>query len=274
MGNDELKQQMAMFEAARIAAPVEVAPTLVTGVLAVFDGTDQDATVQTLAAAFAARTGATVREFRSADDEPHAAILAAAKGCQVLVVPSPFRRDYATEGQQSLAATVDLLLARSEAAICLARAPVADAGRCLAHPLLALQVERHKKLEAAAMALALAQHGGELLLLSVVDPQQPVHGEELLGRNLDPKDLSPEVLQALANARAAALTAALQKHAHEWHTTVRVHFGLGDAVALALAENERRGGILVAGRNRDGTTVAAQDARRLVLASRWPVLLV
>jgi hypothetical protein len=101
-----------------------------------------------------------------------------------------------------------------------------------------------------------------------------VHGEELLGRNLDPENLSPDVLQALATARAGALTAALQKHAREWQTTVRVHFGIGDAVLLALTENERRGGLLVAGRNRDSTTIAAQDARRLVLASRWPVLLV
>jgi nucleotide-binding universal stress UspA family protein len=274
MTDSDLKNQLMQFEAARIGAPLALQPAKVTNVLAVRDGTDQDPTVMALAAAFAARSGAVVREFHSTTDDPLVEMLAAASDCQLVVVPSPFRRDYSAEGQQSLSTTIDLLLARCPAAICLARAPVEDAVRCIAHPLVALQIERHRKVEATEAALTFAMGGGEIMLLSVVDPQRPVRSEEMIGRSLEPKDLSPDVLHGLATARAAALTAALQRHAGEWRVGVHVQFGLGDAVMLALEQNATRGGLLVAGRNRDATTPGAQDARRLVLGSRWPVLLV
>ena len=53
-----------------------------------------------------------------------------------------------------------------------------------------------------------------------------------------------------------------------------VHFALGDTVELTLEENEKRHGMLVAGRDRDARNEEAQRARRLVLASPYPVLLV
>lgn len=274
MTDRELREQLARFEAARIEEPVVLEPAAVRGVLAVHDGTDQDAIVSALAGAIAARTGAAVTSFAASSPEPHAEILAAGRDCEVLVVPSPFGRDYASEGRLSLSTTVDLLCARSDAAICLARGPLADVEHCVTHPLVALQIERHRKVEATALALALAKDGGELLLLSVVDPTHRVHNEELIGRNLDPHDLAPEILHGLASARAAALTAALQRRAGEWDVRVVVHFGLGDVVALTLEENEHRAGLLVAGRNRDGPSEAAQRFRRLVLASSSPVLLV
>ncbi|MGE3175341.1 MAG: hypothetical protein AB7O97_22140 [Planctomycetota bacterium] len=272
--DERLKEQMARFEAARIGDGVALAPAAITAVLAVFDGTDQDATVRALAQAMAARTGAELRDVRPAAADALPEILAAAAGCQVVVAPSPFRRDYATEGQHSLSTTIDLLLAQSDAAVCLARAPVADADHAVSHPLVALQIDRHRKAAATAMALAFAQNGGELALLSVVDPQQGVHGEELLGRYLDPHDLSPEVLEGLASARAAALTAALQRNAEQWKVRPLVKFAIGDAVTTALELDRERQGLLVAGRERDARRDEAQQARRLVLGSRWPVLLV
>jgi hypothetical protein len=157
--------------------------------------------------------------------------------------------------------------------VCVARAPIADVERCVTHPIVGLQVDRHRKVVATALALALAQNGGDILLLSTVDPHAGIRDEELLARNLDPRDLSPEVLQGLASARAAALTAALQRHAGDWDVEPHLHFALGDTVELLLELNEARRGIVVAGRDRDARTDAAQRARRLVLASPWPVLL-
>lgn len=274
MTDKDLKAQMAQFEAARVEARVELEPAHVANVLAVLDGSDQDATVRVLAAAMAARTGAAVRELQPAGADALPEILAAAKDCQLVVVPSPFRRDYTTAGQQSLSTTVDLLLARAPAAVCLARAPVADAAHCVSHPLVALQVDRHRKVEATAFALALAQRGGELALLSVVDPQQPLRSQELLGRHLDPQDLSAEVLQGLATARAAALTAALQRRAGEWDVSVHVHFAVGDSVQTACEVGGKTHSLLVAGRSRDARSEDAQNARRLALCSSLPVLLV
>ncbi len=272
--DEQILRQMAQFEAARLSAPVALEPAPVQAILAVLDGSDQDQTVRALAQAMAARAKATVEELKASEREPLDAILSAQRGKQIVVAPCPFGRDYEADGTQSLSTTIDLLLCRSDAAVCLARAPVADPDRCVSHPLVALHVDRHRKVEATAMALTLAKGGGELALLSVVDPQQPVQSQELLGRFLDPHDLSPEVLTGLASARAAALTAALQRRSREWDVRPRVKFALGDEVAIALQLDESRHGLLVAGRDRDARSEAAQRAHRLALASRWPVLLV
>lgn len=272
--DDPVKRQMAAFAAARVATPVHLEPTRVSDVLAVFDGTDQDPTVDALAAAIATRTGARVRSWRGDMPDPAKSILAAASGCQVMVVPSPFRHDYCAEGHESLSTTVDLLLSRSTAAVCIARAPLPDAVECVSKATVALAIGRHHKVEATALALALVRGGGDLALLSVIDPHQPIRNEELLGRYLDPGDLSPDVLHGLASARAAALTAELQRRAREWRIKPSVKFAVGDPVDVALAANEPRGGLLVAGRDRDPRSEAAQQAHRLVLGSDLPVLLV
>lgn len=276
--HDDLKREMARFEAARVGARVELAPTPIDDILAVFDGTDQDATVRALASAMAAQTGAMVRELRAPDAAPQSdflsAILSASVEADVVVAPCPFGRDYEREGAESLSTTVDLLLSRCDAAVCLARAPVADPKRCVTHPLVALQVHRHRKVEATAFAVSLARDGGALALLSVVDPNVAVKREELVGRFLDPRDLSAEVLESLASARAAALTSALQRHAREWRLRAQVKFGVGDVVELALEAANDRGALLVVGHARDATAESAQVARRLVLRSALPVLLV
>jgi hypothetical protein len=277
MTDKDLQEQMAQFEAARITSPVDLQPQTVSKVVAVHDRTDQDATVDALAKAVAERAGcevASISPLAGGDTDALPALLAAAGQGEVLVLPSPFGRDYEAEGQISLSTTVDVLLAKSEASICIARAAVEDPIHTITHPLVALQIDRHRKVQATSLALTLAKDGGEILLLSTVDPQNPIRDEELLARNLDPRDLSPEILAGLATARASALTAELQRHAGDWDITPMVHFALGDTVELVLEENEQRRGLLVVGRDPDPCSEEAQRARRLVLASPSPVLLV
>ncbi|MFT4511626.1 MAG: hypothetical protein ACI89X_003581 [Planctomycetota bacterium] len=277
MTDKDLQEQMAQFEAARITAPVELSPQVVGKIVAVHDGTDQDATVDALAGAMAKRAAVelqTISPQVGDEDAVLAELLAAAGKGDVLVVPCPFGRDYLAEGQLSLSTTIDLLLAKSEAAICIARGPVEDAEHTITHPLVALQIDRHRKVQATSLALTFAKDGGEILLLSTVDPHNSLRDEEMLARNLDPRDLSPEVLSGLATARAAALTAELQRHAGDWDISPMVHFALGDTVELTLEENENRMGMLVVGRDPDARNDEAQRARRLVLASSFPVLLV
>lgn len=273
MTDPELERQMAQFEAARIAHAVELGVAPLRRILVVRDGSDQDATAQALAAA-AARGEAEVvtREFTAA--EPHTEILTAAQGFDLLVVPCPFRADYTQVGQDTLSTTLDLVLARGAQPVLLARGPVADPISCLRAPLVLLDVERRRKVEAVSFALALARGGGEVALLSVVDPHVAVREEELLGRFLDPGDLSPERLEGLATARAAAVTAALQRHAGELQVTPRVKFRIGDPVELALEVGIPRGGVLVAGLCRAHGDPGFAQARELVLRSALPVALV
>lgn len=277
MTDKNLQEQMAQFEAARITAPVELQPQPVNKVVAVHDGTDQDNTVDSLAQAMAQRIDCelqTIAPLAKGDADPLTALLAAAGEGDVLVLPSPLGGDYQADGQISLSTTVDLLLAKSQASICIARAPVEDAAHTISHPLVALQIDRHRKVHATALALTFAKDGGGVLLLSTVDPHNQIRDEELLARNLDPRDLTPEVLSGLATARAAALTAELQRHAGDWDVDPQVHFALGDTVGLTLEENESRCGMIVVGRDRDACSEEAQRARRLVLASSAPVMLV
>jgi hypothetical protein len=277
MTDKNLQEQMAQFEAARITAPVSLQPQAIGKIVAVHDGTDQNATVTALAKAMAERVAVELVTLAPQLTDGHDVLpelLAAAGSGDVLVLPSPFGRDYQAEGQISLSTVVDVLLAKSEASICIARAPLSDAMHAVCNPLVVLQVNRHRKVQATALALAFAKDGGELLLLSTVDPHVAIRDEELLARNLDPRDLTPEILAGLATARAAALTAELQRHAGEWDVDPKVHFALGDTIALTLEANENRLGLLVVGRDRDARSEAAQRARRLLLASPYPVLLV
>lgn len=272
MTDSDLKAQMAQFEAARTGEPLQLEPAELRQVLAVRDGSTEDPAVLALARAIGTRTGAQVRELAVAAGDPVPAVLAAAQGCQLVVVQHRLGETSGSGHDGPLPAAIESLLARCPAALCLARAPFDE--HFVSHPLVALQIERQRKVEATAMALALARNGGELALLSVVDPSQPVRNEELLRRYIDPQDLSPEVLQGLATARAAILTAALQRRSREWKVRVLVKFAVGDAIATALEAATRRRSLLVAGRAADQDNAGAQRARQLVQRCTVPLLLV
>lgn len=273
MTDPELQRQIAQFEAARIERPLDLVPAELRRILVVADGSDQDATAQALARAAARGTAEVVTQGFDAQ-EPHAEILASARGFDLLVVPCPFRADYAAVGRDTLSTTLDLVLARGAVPVLLVRAPVGDPVACMRRPLVLLDVERRRKVEATAFALALARNGGDLALLSVVDPTIPVREQEMLGRYLPPGDLSPQRLEGLATARAAALTAALQRHAAELGVTPHVKFRVGDPVEIGLDAGARREGVLVAGLARVHGDPAFTRARELVLRSALPVLLV
>lgn len=269
----DLRRQMAAFEAARVEEAVELAPPKIERILAVLDGSDQQPLVTALAGAMAARTGATVSQWSGSGPDVHAEILATASECQLMVVPSPFGRNYA-EMHDTLSTAMDLVLTRGSIPVCIARGPIENPDACVQHPIVSLTLDRHRKVAATNAAVALARGGGTVDLLSVVDPEQGIHREELLGRFLEPGDLSVDVLEGLASARAAALTAALMRQSDELDIEPRVHFRVGDPVETLLEAGEEHPGLLVTGLQRDPTKVEHEAARRLVLASRLPVLLV
>ncbi len=268
--NRDLQREMTAFAAARISAPVEVAPHVPQRILRLQDGSDQDATAAALAAALQRTTGAPVESLRPPLATAAEAILAAARAGDLLVLPCPFGADYANLRDVSLAATLDVLLARSPHPILAVRGPVADAAAVLAHPLVVLQLDRHRKVEATCHALGVAGRGASVTLLSVVDPQQPVHREELLGRALPVGDLDPEELHSLAGARAAAVVAALQRRAGELGITARLKVRVGSTADVGIDVASRHRGLIVGGLDRK----APGAARALVLGTALPVLLV
>jgi nucleotide-binding universal stress UspA family protein len=268
----ELQKQMAAFEAARIAQPLTLAAKRPARILAVRDGSDQDPTVLALARAVAERFGGEVGEWLGPTRElAHEAILAAAEAADLLVAPCPFDADFGAVGRDTLSTTLDLVLARSPVPVLLARAPVPDPADALRRPLLVLGVCPDRDAEAAAWATSL---GEDIGLLAVLDPSQPVPREEVVGRYLDPKDFDTEELHALADSRAAALTAAVQRRVGETHATARLKIRIGDLVTVADEVGTRRGGLLVCGRSSDPSSAALARARALVLRTALPILLV
>ncbi|MEM7199689.1 MAG: hypothetical protein AAF628_05445 [Planctomycetota bacterium] len=272
--HDELAREMAGFEAARVTHPIKLEPATVGSVLAIYDGTDQDATVRALAAAAAARTGAGLTECTIDTADAADAILEAGRAHDLWFVPCPYRLDYTAIGAASLSPTLDLVLTRTPRPICLVRGPVDDPELCIQRPMVAVDVARHRKVDATALALALARGGGWLALLSIVDPSAEIHRAELVGRYLDPSDLSPESLGGLATARTGGLLAALQRGADAWDVAPRLIAQVGSLADEILRANTERGYLLVAGLDRDPKHASAQLARSLVLGSSLPVLLV
>ena len=270
----ELAREIAGFEAARIARPVHLEPTPIRSILAVRDGSDQDATVVALAQAAAELTGATVSELRPSAGDAHQEILAATDGHDLVLVPCPYGADYAAVGTQTLSTTLDVVLARGRTPTCLVRGPIEDATRWLHHPVVALDVHRARKVEATALALTLARGGGTILLSAVIDPSQPIADQQMLGLALDLEQLQPDVLAGVASARTATLTAALQRCASELRVLPRVKLQIGSVVDLALVAARHEHGIVVAGLARGTEHVDASCARQLVLRSELPVLLV
>ncbi len=273
---DSLERQMAAFEQARIEAPVDIQPMVCARVLVVHDGTDQDATSDALAAATASQYGVDVFTHKAdpRDADAYQGILAAAEEHDIAFVPCPFGRDYAELKTETLSTTIDLLLSKARWPMCLVRGPVADPKDCMQEPAVILDIERHRNIHAAEAAASLARGGHALRLFAGIDPHVSIRDEELLGRQLSPGDLSVEVLEGLASARSAGLVSALQKNANEWNITPQVSFAIGDPVETALDALRDSCHVIVAGCNRKSDTPGAASARRLVLRSALPVLLV
>lgn len=266
----DLQREIAGFAAARIDAPVRIERPKIARILLARDGSDQDATATAVTAALAANSGAPVKELSPPPAKAADVLLAEARSDDLLVLPCPFGADYEAVGSVSLAPTLDVLLARSPCAMLLVRGPIENPARVICRPLVILQLDRHRKVNATCWAIGVAGPGGDITLLSVVDPQHRVERAELLGRYLPVGDLAPEVLLSLAGARAAALVAALQRGSRELHIEAHLKVRVGALPTVALEAGARHGGLLVGGLDRQ----APGEARALVLASELPVLLV
>ena len=145
----DIDRGVGLFERARVgdAAPVE--PITPARVLAVLDGSTQDACTLGLTARLKARFGAAVlvADARTTDagagpgetvaaglggtalprtgGESHDQILAAveASGCDLVIVPCPFGRDLENVGPDSAGTVIDVLLARCPVPLLIVREP-------------------------------------------------------------------------------------------------------------------------------------------------------
>jgi nucleotide-binding universal stress UspA family protein len=271
----ELQRQMAAFEAARIARPIQLVRPSLKRILVARDGSNQDPPALVLAREIAKRHSSEVGEWNGKVSElAHEAILAACEAADLLVIPSPFGADHTAVGAYTLSTTLDIVLARGHTPVLCIRQPELAVTKSLDAPLVVLDVHRERKSEATAMALALTAPGGEVALLAVVDPTQPQEREEILGRWLDPAQIEEADLTALHGARTAALTAALQKESSARGVLAKVMVRTGAVIDVALEQARQRAGILVVGLDRRAGSPAAKTARELILRSKLPVLLV
>ena len=270
----ELQRQMAAFDAARIRQPIELSPFEPKRILVARDGSNQDATALALAGAIAKRHGAEVGEWHGPVGElAHESILTACEAADLLLLPCPFGADFAAVGKDTLSAIVDLLVARGRIPVICVRGPLADVDAALDRPLVALDMCRERKVEATAMALGLSRSGGEVAMLAVTDPAEPIRRQEILSRWLDPADLDQDDLTALHGARTASLTAALQRAARSRGIGAKVQLRAGSALDVTCEEAVARGGIIVSGAPRDHRDAAFGRVRELILASALPVAL-
>ncbi|MEZ6196250.1 MAG: hypothetical protein R3F20_11080 [Planctomycetota bacterium] len=278
----DVDSSLGRFEAALKAKPQEIAIPSLRRILAVRDGSDQDDVVLGLAEAAARRCGGAVATL----DQPQgtrdpngatAAILTAREreAADLVVVPAPFGDDYGRLREESLGVTVDMLLAECPAPVLIARAPVADADRTLAHPWVLIDLHPPLQILAAAWGAAFARGGGALELVAAPDPALLDAIRLLLGDEDEGRKFSDDLVERAGRRLSGGIVAAAQHLGEGEDFAVRFGIRVGDrpsrTVATLAAE---AAGFSVAAYVRRTDAPSLSIARRCVLASTAPVLAV
>lgn len=248
---DDLHASMRRFQRSQVGEVAAVEPRRPTRVLLALDGSAQDRSGVALMSYLTGRFGCEAavvdaREGGAGDDLSHAAadtvgatalqrtggdsfeqILQAVSASQadLMIVPSPFGRDLDRVGPDSTGTVIDVLVARSPAAMLVVRRPFDVEGRVFEKVLLVLTGENLAAHLAAEWAAGLVAPGGRTELVMVLEEEMQETMESLL-RSIDPDaDVRPEVLtEALARSHAR-LHRALQKSAddHDFEHSLQFH---------------------------------------------------
>ncbi len=301
MDENKLRTHIAAFESALAAREPDITELPLKRLLLALDGSNQDATALALTIHLARRTDATVlplcawettaaeradylaarfTELRQAGvavaevgsgadcRPPHAQILdaCAAAQCDLLVIPAPFREDFAALGHESVGSQLDILLCRAPGPLLVVREPRPVADSALANILLPLTPSLPANADAAAWAIRLAEEDGTIRLLAIFDRQ--------------PEGMPATTTQTgagtgSANPETAGLIAAVQRRAADRGLGCRVDVQQGEEVETIVTAGNAEELLVIlpcCPRNPAGRTF--QRVQAIIRLSRNPVLMV
>ncbi|GIW70775.1 MAG: hypothetical protein KatS3mg102_0317 [Planctomycetota bacterium] len=305
----ELEESMRAFEAALAPPEVVLPEPVLRRVVLALDGSNQDPLSEELAAAVAARTGASLhvvyaypgeaaepareryREERAAQlaarglavstgprpagAEPFAQLLAALEeGGELLVACAPYLEDFGALGHQSLGSAVEVLLQRSPVPLLLARDPERPPAELWREFLLPLVFAGPEHASAAGWALRLAPPQSGLRLLLVADTELLGSATHLLGDFVAQQALDDEVLKQLERKEHAGLIAACQKACAARGLGCRVSVRTGELAQVVAELGNAEPRVLVVAAPADPRSTAYQQALALLREAANPVLCV
>lgn len=268
-----LHSSLHAFEAA-LVGHVRLPPVAIKRVLLALDGSDQDATAREAAAHVAQRSGAEVLERTDLATGHDVSREAHAAGVQLIVLPAPFREDFAATQDDSLGSAVDIVLAEAHLPALVIRAPMSPVTPCFEDVLIPISVSSVKAALEMSWALALAPERARIELLDVPDLSVIEEVKHLLGDGIDASALEAEALRRAAARDSAPIVTAAREVGAPRGVTVEARIEVGQPLAVFDQATAGRCRLVVTSLPGAAGSPEFHRARDLALRSRCPVLFV
>ncbi|MGC1480824.1 MAG: hypothetical protein WA771_09995 [Chthoniobacterales bacterium] len=273
VSDTELDDSMDRFEAASNAHSVLLPQIELNQVLVAPDGSNQD----TLTAALADHFEVPVQSADvTGNDPPYRQILqqAAAIRAGLIVVPAPFREDFAELGAASIGSNLDLLLHHRATPLLVVRDPARDLAALVREIVIPLSVVAADDIRAAAWAFRALTPRGRIRLLAVADTERLVRDRHVSTETLEFDTLDESDLSGLDQPEMAGLVAAVQRHAAETDVGCRVSIRVGQSVKATAEFTNDLQCLIVATCPLGSDPSGVQAIHALTRLSKNPILIV
>lgn len=274
--DDELEESMESFEAAFSARRVVLPEIDARPLCLALDGSNQDAAASALADILAGHLSVEVHRIAPPDEGPafhHIIERCRAEKCGLIVVPAPFREDFAELGAASIGTNLDMLLGHRETPLLVVRDPGRDMEKTAHEVVIPLSFVAHDDARAAAWAFHALAPRGRLHLLAVADPGTIAQTSRMVADALDLKDLDEAALAGLGQPEMSGLVAAVQRRAAEVNAGCRLSVRVGPAAETVATFANELDCLLLTTCPRDPNAPAYSRAHSLIRQSRNPVLI-
>lgn len=278
VNDDDLDESMDAFEAASTASHIDLPTLELRHILLAPDGSNQDTAARKLTEMLGAQCGADVREMKmdEAGEAPFRQILAQCHdtGSELVIVPAPFREDFAELGASSIGTNLDMLLSHRETPLLVVRDPARDIGAVLGESVVPLSFLARNDIRAVGWAFEVLSDQGRIRLLAVADTSRLNRENPMISDSLELKDVDEATLSGLGHPDMAGLVAAVHRHAAERDIGSRLSVRVGSAVEAAAGFTNELECLVVVTCPRDPQAEGYSAVHSLIRQSRNPVLVV
>lgn len=243
--DQQVQESMRMFERAQVGDAPAAVPARPQRILLALDGSAQDSAAVDAARRLASRYEATVLTldardskanglavdldgFQPVESEAQASydqILAAVQAHRpdLVIVPCPFGRDFASVGADSAGTVMDVLMRRCPVPVLAIRDPASAWQRATQDVVLVVSSESESEPLAASWALALSDRGGQVTLQVEILQEQFENLREMLRVLAPDRDIRAEEMESVVARNHQPLHAALSKGAAAAGLRYRMH---------------------------------------------------
>ncbi|MEE9391463.1 MAG: hypothetical protein V3W41_03055 [Planctomycetota bacterium] len=277
--DDDINESLGLFEAALHAKAMDLPPPVLSKLLVVLDGSDQDSAAMAFGAALGDRLliPISTREKPAGTCEVNGAAqpildAAAKEAASLIVLPAPFGDDLHTLEDKSLSVTIDMLLLNSPLPLFVVRDSMEAPAEVLKRPLVLTDWHPERQAFLGSWGAHFAR-GGNLFVLAVPDPEVLEAIAHLAGDDEEGVEMRSALVDRAETRLAGSLIAALQRkgQAEDFEMIFEVKVGMEPAAEAArLAEAEDR--FIICAYKKSRGSASLGHAHATILRSRVPVL--